>query len=164
MFGLSAGTILIKKKRQNALVHPFCPLSFVKLFSYIGKLEVKSVVFVVADSCRTQLERLTLLLVSAFPGSTIYRHTDLFHVPHDVLSNKIDAVFLEAGTDNADGLNLMQRLRRQKPDLPVFFLSKTDELCKKAVDAGADGCFVLPGEEEKILDALRLAKKKENVS
>ena len=121
-------------------------------------------VFVAADSCRTQLERLTLLLVSAFPGSTIYQHTDLTHVPHDVSRNKIDAVFLEAGAEKTDGLNLMQMLHRQKPELPVFMISKTDNLCEKAVEVGANGYFVLPGEEQQILDALRLAKNKENVS
>ena len=53
-------------------------------------------VFVTADRCRPQLEQLTQMLVSAFPGSTIYRHTDLFRVPHDVLTHKVDAVLLAA--------------------------------------------------------------------
>ena len=56
-------------------------------------------IFVTADSSRMQLERLTQLLVSAFPGSTIYQHTNLFRVPHDVLNNRVDAVFLEAETE-----------------------------------------------------------------
>ena len=50
-------------------------------------------IFVTADSCRSHLERLTQLLVSAFPGSTIYQHTDPERVPHDVLSHPVDAVF-----------------------------------------------------------------------
>ena len=51
-------------------------------------------IFVTADRCRSQLERLTQLLVSAFPGSTIYQHTDPERVLHDVLSHPVDAVFL----------------------------------------------------------------------
>ena len=56
-------------------------------------------VFVMVDSCRAQLERLTQRFVSAFPGSTIYQHTDLCRVPHDVFNNRVDAVFLETEVD-----------------------------------------------------------------
>ena len=76
--------------------------------------------FVTADSCRSQLERLTQLLVSAFPGSTVYQHTDLCRVPHDVLNHKVDAVFLETEMDQTNGLDFVQMLRRQKSNLPVF--------------------------------------------
>ena len=128
------------------------------------KLEVKPLRFVTADSCRMQLERLTQLLVSAFPGSTIYQHTDLFRVTHDVLNNKVDAVFLEAEMDQANGLDFIKMLRRQKPEVPVFIISKTRDLCEEAKEAGASGCFILPGCEQQLLDAIRLTKTKENVS
>ena len=116
-------------------------------------------IFVTADSSRTQLERLTRLLVSAFPGSTIYQHSDLFRVPHDVLNNKVDAVFLEAETEKTGGLDLMQRLHRQKPELSVFIISTTDDLREKAVEAGANGYFVLPAGEEQFLNAIPEAKR-----
>ena len=121
-------------------------------------------IFVTADSCRPQLERLTQILVSAFPGSTIYQHTDLLRVPHDVLSHKVDAVVLEAEAGTMNGLDLMQKLRRQKPDLPVFIISKTANFREEAEAAGANGCFVLPDGEQQLLDAIRLAKNKENLS
>ena len=70
--------------------------------------------FVTADSCRTHLERLTQLLVSAFPGSTVYQHTDLCRVPHDILNNKVDAVFLETEVDESNSLDFVRMLRRQK--------------------------------------------------
>ena len=63
----------------------------------VRNLEVKSLTFVTADSCRTHLERLTQLLFSSFPGSTIYQHSNLLHVPHDVLNKKVDAVVLTGG-------------------------------------------------------------------
>ena len=115
-------------------------------------------IFVTADSCRPQLERLTQILVSAFPGSTIYQHTDPARVPHDVLTHKVDAVLLGAEMEKKNGLDLMKNLRRQKPDLPVFIVSKTDCFYEKAVAAGADGYFVLPDSEQQLLDAIRLAK------
>ena len=43
---------------ERAALPPFCTLSFVKLIPYGRKPEVKSLIFVIADSCRTQLERL----------------------------------------------------------------------------------------------------------
>ena len=110
--------------------------------------------FVTVDSCRAQLERLTQLLVSSFPGSTIYQHTDLARVPHDVSCHRVDAVFLEATSGKLD---LLQHLRRQTPTLPVFILSNTDQLQQEAVNAGADGYFVLPDGEQQLLDAIRLA-------
>ena len=113
-------------------------------------------IFVTADSCRVQLKRLTQLLVSAFPGSTIYQHTDLFRVPHDVLNNKVDAVFLAAEADKTSGLDFMRMLRRQKPDIPVFIITKTEDFREEAEQSGANGCFLLPGNEQQLLDAIRL--------
>ena len=114
--------------------------------------------FVTADSSRAQLERLTHLLFSAFPGSTIYQHPDLHRVPHDALNNRVDAVFLEAETGKTHALDLIGLLRRQKPDLPVFIISKTNHLYEKAVEVGATGYFVLPDCEEQLLDAIRSVK------
>ena len=119
--------------------------------------------FVTADSCRAQLERLTQILVASFPGSTVYQHTNLFHVPHDVLNHRVDAVLLEAETEKTGSLDLMQKLRRQKPELPVFIISNTNRLYEAAVAAGANGYFVLPDSEQQLLAAIRLAKDKENV-
>ena len=119
-------------------------------------------VFVTADSCRLQLERLTQLLFSAFPGSTIYRHTDLCRVPHDVLNNKVDAVFLEIEMDETNGLDFLQILRRQKLDLPVFIMSQTEDLREEAAEAGANDYFVQPVTEQQLRDAIQAVKNKEN--
>lgn len=116
--------------------------------------------FVTADSCRTHLEKLRQLLLSSFPGSTIYQHSKLLHVPHDVLNKRVDAVFLEAEIDQTTGLECMKMLRRHKPDLPVFIISKTEAFCERAEAAGANGCFVLPGSEQQLLDAIRLVKQR----
>ena len=119
-------------------------------------------VFVTADSSRPQLERLTRLLVSAFPGSTIYQHTDFLRVPHDVFNHKVDAVFLEAEMVKANGLDFVQMLRRQKSDLPVFILSQTEALREDAVEAGAHDYFVHPVTEQRLRDAIQSVKNKAN--
>ena len=121
-------------------------------------------IFVTADSCRIQLERLTQLLVSAFPGSTIYQHTDLCRVPHDVLNNNVDAVFLVAEMDETNGLDFAQMLHRQKSNLPVFIISKTENLRKEAAEAGVNDYLVQPVTEQKLRDAIQSVKNKENAS
>ena len=112
-------------------------------------------IFVTADSCRPRLEKLTKLLVSVFPGSTIYQHTDFLHVAHDVLNHKVDSVLLEA--ENASSLDLVQKLHKQKPTLPVFIISETDSFYEKAVAAGANGYFVLPESEQHLLEEIQSA-------
>ena len=121
-------------------------------------------IFVTADSCRSQLEGLTQLLVSAFPGSTIYQHTDLCRVPHDVLNNKVDAVFLETEKDKTTGLNFVKMLHRQKSDLPVFIISQTEDLREEAAKVGVNDYFVQPVTEQQLRDAIQSVKDKENAS
>jgi DNA-binding NarL/FixJ family response regulator len=110
------------------------------------------------------LERLTQLLFSAFPGSTVYRHADLLHVAHDVLNHKVDVILLEAEMTKANNLDLMRKLRRQKPGLPVFVTSETEVLRTEAEASGAHGFFVLPDSEQLLVEAIRLAIHKEPTS
>ena len=121
-------------------------------------------IFVTADSCRPHLERLTKILISAFPGSTVYQHTGLCHVLHDVLNNKVDAVFLEAETGNMNSLDFVQRMRRQKSNIPVFLISQSEDLRKEAVEAGVNDYFVQPVTEQQLRDALQSVKNKKNAS
>lgn len=121
-------------------------------------------IFVTADSCRTQLERLTQLLVSAFPGSTVYQHTDLCRVPHDILNNKVDAVFLETEVDESNSLDFVRMLRRQKKSLPVFIISQAENLREEAAKVGVNDYFVQPVTEQQLRDAIQSVKDKENAS
>lgn len=120
--------------------------------------------FVTADSCRTHLERLTQLLVSAFPGSTVYQHTDLCRVPHDILNNKVNAVFLETEVDESNSLDFVRMLRRQKKSLPVFIISQTEDLREEAAKVGVNDYFVQPVTEQQLRDAIQSVKDKENAS
>ena len=120
--------------------------------------------FVTADSCRTQMERLTQLLVSTFPGSMVYQHTDLCRVPHDILNNKVDAVFLETEVDESNSLDFVRMLRRQKKSLPVFIISQTEDLREEAAKVGVNDYFVQPVTEQQLRDAIQSVKDKENAS
>ena len=121
-------------------------------------------IFVTADSCRTQMERLAQLLVSAFPGSTVYQHTDLCRVPHDVLNHKVDAIFLETEVDESNSLDFVRMLRRQKKSLPVFIISQTEDLREEAAKVGVNDYFVQPVTEQQMRDAIQSVKDKENAS
>ena len=103
-------------------------------------------------------------MVSVFPGSTIYQHTDLCRVPHDVLNNNVDAVFLETEVDESNSLDFVRMLRRQKKSLPVFIISQTEDLREEAAEAGANDYFVQPVTEQQLRDAIRSVKNKENAS
>ena len=125
---------------------------------------MNSLIFVTASNCREELARLTQLLLSAFPGSTIYQHAELYRVPHDILNNRVDAVLLDAELDNPNGLDFVRMLRKQKTNVPVFMIAKAEDFREEALDAGADGYFVLPNSEELLLAAIQMANNKENVS
>ena len=119
-------------------------------------------IFVTADSCRPQLERLTKILVSSFQGSTIYQHTDLLRVPHDVLSHKVDAVLLGVDTERKCVLDLVRNLHRHKPDMPVFITSQTEAFREEAEQAGANGYVVLSDDESQLLEVVRSVICKEH--
>ena len=112
-------------------------------------------VFVTVDRCRAQLEGLTQLLISAFPGSTVYQHTELSRVPHDILNNRTQAVFLE--TDDPHGLDFVQLLRRKEAELPVFIISQTEALREKAAEAGATDYLVQPVTRQQLQAVLQAA-------
>ena len=116
-------------------------------------------IFVTADSCRSQLEGLTQLLVSVFPGSTIYQHTALQRVSHDVLHHHVDAVFLEVEADQSNGLDFVQMLRRKKSNLSIFIISETEERREEALEAGANDYFVRPVTEQQLRDAFQVVNR-----
>lgn len=111
-------------------------------------------IFVVAGSSRERLADLTKLLLSTFPGSTVYQHIDPVRISKDVFNNNVHGVFLDAETGSCNGLDLMYRLRKQKKDVPVYILAENEDLRITAIKAGADGYFVYPLAEETIRNVL----------
>ena len=83
-------------------------------------------IFVVADREHRRLEELTMFLLSIFPGSTVYQHTSLTSASGDVLRHRVDAL-VATGEQNG-GAELMQLLRKKKPELPVLLLSDIEKI------------------------------------
>lgn len=83
-------------------------------------------IFVVADREHHRLTEMTALLLSAFPGSTVYQHTSLTHATGDVLHRHVDALFA-LGEQN-DGAEVIRLLQKKKPELPVLLLSDLKEI------------------------------------
>lgn len=80
-------------------------------------------IFVVADQEHGRLREMTTLLLSVFPGSTVYQHTSLAHASGDILRSGVDAVLVAGDPDSDSGSKLMQLLQKKKPELPVLLLS-----------------------------------------
>ena len=85
----------------------------------------------------------------------------MFKDKKEELSRLEAELLLEAEAEANNSLDLMQKLRRQKPDIPVFIISKTNRLQEAAVAAGANGYFVLPDSEQQLLDAIQLVERRE---
>ena len=111
-------------------------------------------VFVVAGSSRERLADLTRILLSSFPGSTIYQHVNPQCISNDVINNKVNGVFLETEIGSCNGIELMWQLRTRKRDVPVYILSKNDGSRISATQAGADGYFVYPLTDEAVKNVL----------
>lgn len=111
-------------------------------------------IFVTSDRDRGQLEELTRQLVAAFPGSTIYQHINPNRIAGDVLHRKVSGIFLAAEMDRVSGIDLMRMLRTHRPDIPVFILSRTEELRERAMQAGAAGYFLHPVSKQTLKHAV----------
>lgn len=82
-------------------------------------------IFVVADREHDRRRELTTILISAFPGSTVYQHTNLAHASGDVLRYRVDALF--AADEQNGGAEQMEMLQKKRPELPVFLLSDMEK-------------------------------------
>lgn len=90
--------------------------------------------FVTVGDERSQLESLTRLLLSTFPGSVIYQQTDLHNIAKDIQETKIDAIFFQ--TNEMNGAELRRILQRWKPELPRCFLVEQEGYPYFAAEGG----------------------------
>ena len=84
------------------------------------------VIFVVADREHSRLEELTMLLLSTFPGSTVYQHTSLVHASNDVLRLRVDSLLVTG--EQSDEAEMMELLQKRKPKLPVLRHTDMEEI------------------------------------
>jgi two-component system, NarL family, invasion response regulator UvrY len=70
-----------------------------------------------------------------------------------------DLVLLDIGLPDINGIEVLRRIRRQQPDLPVLIFSMyaEDEYAMAALQAGATGYLPKDSTPEEILEAIRRA-------
>ena len=100
--------------------------------------------FVTANNDRALLDELTETLLSVYRGSMVFQHTNPMRALEDVLSNDVDAVFLEARMQDVSGFELLRLLRQRQPDLPVYILSETEMHRSMALRERASGFLLRP--------------------
>ncbi len=78
---------------------------------------------------------------------------------------EFDVIILDVRMPDSDGLNVLGRLKLDKPDLPVLILSTYDNptYVARAVALGAAGYLLKGAERDKILESVRRASEGESV-
>ncbi|NVE00953.1 response regulator [Massilia sp. BJB1822] len=76
---------------------------------------------------------------------------------YQLASESCDLILLDLGLPDGDGLTLLNRLRRERQDLPVLILSARDTLPDRlrGLDSGADDYLVKPFELAELLSRVR---------
>lgn len=74
---------------------------------------------------------------------------------------KADVLLLDMTMPGPSGIELIKRVRSQRPGLPILVLTVHDEseLASRAIRAGAAGYVTKDGEPERLLDAIRIIAK-----
>lgn len=81
---------------------------------------------VAADNRTAALEELTATLWEAFPGSEVEQFRDPLLCVKYVCNHAVDLVVMELRMRPAGGTELLQVIRRQKPELPIILLADSD--------------------------------------
>lgn len=73
-----------------------------------------------------------------------------------------DAIILDLGLPDMDGVEVLKRLRRKSVDSPVLILTARDDLSSKVqgLDAGADDYLTKPFEVDELLARLRALERR----
>lgn len=76
----------------------------------------------------------------------------------EILAEKeVDLIVLDMSMPGISGVNLIARIRAQKPELPILVLSMHNEpqIARRALKAGAEGYLTKDNEPEVLLEAIR---------
>lgn len=89
----------------------------------------------------------------AHPGEA----ADAAQVLERIRAEKWDVLILDVNMPGATGLDLLQRVRRERPDLPILILSAhpEDQFAVRMLQAGAGGYLSKQGAAEELIVAVR---------
>ncbi len=81
---------------------------------------------------------------------------------HAVDTNTPDIMTLDLGLPDLDGMDVLRRVRKKYPDLPVLLLTARDTLDDKVagLDTGADDYLVKPFAMQELLARLRVLERR----
>lgn len=101
------------------------------------------------------LDELETDLSGIFPGAEIIRETDALMAGKYAFNQPVDIVFAEADMKRMNGLQLIQFVRREHPDVKSFLIGTEEELSESFVVVSEDvtGVLTYPFGAKEVRDA-----------
>lgn len=105
----------------------------------------------------TMLEELKKELSEIFPGADIIKETDALMAGKYAFNHPVDIVFAEADMKRMNGLQLIQFVRQEHPDVKSFMIGTEKELSESFLIVSEDvtGILIYPLAKNAIRDALQ---------
>jgi two-component system C4-dicarboxylate transport response regulator DctD len=99
----------------------------------------------------------TMVEILEADGHVVVPIGDSRDVPPRLAKSKADLIVSDIVMPHLNGLQLLQLVRAERPDLPVLLVTSFAELgfARKALEAGACGFLEKPFESAQLVDAVR---------
>lgn len=106
------------------------------------------------------LEELKKKLSDVFPGAEIIKEKDALMAGKYAFNQKVDIVFAEVDMKRMNGLQLIQFIRQEHPDVKSFLIGTEKEFSESFLVVSEDvtGLLTYPFAENAIRDARRLSR------
>ncbi len=109
---------------------------------------------VIIDNDLEQLDMMTATLHCACPGGSVCAFKDPMLAVKHVYNNETDVVFAEVRTAPVSGFDVLNTLRRIKPDIKIILMAEDMALEGRASQLNATGFFQKPVSVEAVQQAL----------
>ncbi len=111
----------------------------------------------IADDHPVFRQGLKQILMSASESIIVEEANNGQEVLNMIYKNSYDAMFLDISMPGRNGLEVLQELKRVKPNIPVLILSmhSEDQYAVRAMKAGASGYLTKDGEANEFVMALQ---------
>ncbi len=111
----------------------------------------------IADDHPVFRQGLKQTLLSASENYLVEEASNGQEVLNKIYKYDYDAIFLDISMPGRNGLEILQELKRVRPDVPVLILSmySEDQYAVRAMKAGASGYLTKDGDSEEFINALQ---------